>query len=73
MRIFMITRCGVFFKVFEGLRNTSGLIVEWKYKGRSLREFDARNYIRLNGREFNPTIDRVAKVWGGYGYYMYRK
>lgn len=71
MRVFKIKKVGIFFKVYEGLRNANDLIIEWQYKGRSLYEYEAEAYVRRNGREFNPNCDRVAKLWGGYGYYMY--
>ena len=73
MRVFKIKKCGILYKVYEGLKNASGLIVEWKYIGDTLYNYQAYAYVRQNGREYDPSIDRVAKVWGGYGYYMYNK
>jgi hypothetical protein len=70
MRIFKIKRQGIVYKVYEALQDFSGLITGWKLVGSSFYEWHADNWIKLQGRHFNPQTDRVMKTWDGYGRYM---
>jgi hypothetical protein len=70
MRIFKVKKQGIIYKVYEGLQDLKGVIFEWELKGRTIHRWQAEEYIRMNGREFNEYTDRVIKTWDGYGRYM---
>ena len=72
MRIFKVKQDGVIYKVYEAIRDFNELIIEWKYVGSTIYNYQAYGYIRQHGREYNPSVDRVMKVWDGIGTYMKR-
>ena len=72
MRIFKIKKQGIIYKVYEAIRDFNGLIIDWEYVGETIYNFKAYQYIRQNGREFNPATDMVMKTWDGIGTYMKR-
>jgi hypothetical protein len=72
MRIFKVKKDGASYKVYEATRGINGLIINWRFVGDTIYFFKAYEFIRQNGREFNPATDRVMKTWDGIGTYMKR-
>lgn len=72
MRIFKVKKQGIIYKVYEATRGFNGLIISWRFVGDTFYYYRALDFIRQNGREFDPATDRVMKTWDGIGTYMKR-
>lgn len=71
MRIFKVKKDGIIYKVYEAVKDFNETIIKWKYVGEAQSSYWAYEYIRLNGREYNPLVDKVKVVWwDGQGTYM---